>query len=117
MSEFISSEYEIHLSGDEATRHEELKSDLVLNLPDGEIATVNVVSFTGKLPQLASGIIYPDTSEIIEFCNRKLDTPEGTIESANGKSIFVAYWLKHGFSRIKKRSDVREIKSNDDVTD
>ena len=39
------------------------------------------------------------------------------ISSANGKPVLVAYWFKHDLSRIKKRFDVREIKSSKDITD
>ena len=70
MPELISSEYEVHLSEDEVARYEELKSDLVLDLPDGEITAANAASLTGKLSQLANGAIYSDTGEIIEFHDR-----------------------------------------------
>lgn len=117
MPELISSEYEVHLSEDEVARYEELKSDLVLELPDGEITAANAASLTGKLSQLANGAIYSDTGEIIEFHNRKLDALEDIIESANGKPVLVAYWFKHDLTRIKKRFDVREIKSSKDIAD
>ena len=117
MPELISSEYEVHLSEDEINRYEELKQELVLDLPDGEITAANAASLTGKLSQLANGAIYSDTGEIIEFHDRKLDALEDIIESANGKPVLVAYWFKHDLSRIKKRFDVREIKSSKDITD
>ena len=117
MPELISSEYEVHLSEDEVTRYEELKQDLVLELPDGEITAANAASLTGKLSQLANGAIYSDTGDTIEFHDRKLDALEDIIESTNGKPVLVAYWFKHDLSRIKKRFDVREIKSSKDITD
>ena len=117
MPELISSEYEVHLSDDEVTRYEELKQELVLELPDGEITAANAASLTGKLSQLANGAIYSDTGDTIEFHDRKLDALEDIIESANGKPVLVAYWFKHDLSRIKKRFDVREIKSTKDITD
>ena len=117
MPEHISSEYEVHLSNDEVTRYEELKQELVLELPDGEITAANASSLTGKLSQLANGAIYADTGDTIEFHDRKLDALEDIIESANGKPVLVAYWFKHDLSRIKKRFDVREIKSSKDITD
>ena len=117
MPELLSSEYEVHLSDDEVTRYEELKQELVLELPDGEITAANAASLTGKLSQLANGAIYSDTGDTIEFHDRKLDALEDIIESANGKPVLVAYWFKHDLSRIKKRFDVREIKSSKDITD
>ena len=47
MPELISSEYEVHLSDDEVTRYEELKQELVLELPDGEI-TVRQCRFSHR---------------------------------------------------------------------
>ena len=37
------------------------------------------------------------------FHERKLDALEDLIESANGKSILVAYWFKHDLARITER--------------
>ena len=105
MPELISSEYEVHLSDDEVTRYEELKQELVLELPDGEITAANAASLTGKLSQLANGAIYSDTGDTIEFHDRKLDALEDIIEAANGKSILVAYWYKHDLTRIIERLD------------
>ena len=35
----------------------------------------------------------------------------------NGRPLLVAYWFKHDLERIKKRFDVREIKSSRDISD
>lgn len=117
MPELISSKYEVRLSEEERIRYEELKSQLVLQLPDGEITAANAASLTGKLAQLSNGAIYDDDKNIIAFHDRKLDALEDIIESANGKPILVAYWFKHDLTRIKKRFDVREIQSSQDIKD
>ncbi len=117
MPELISSQYEVQLSESERKRYEELKQELVLDLPDGEVTAANAASLTGKLSQLANGAIYADTGDTIEFHDQKLDALEDLIESANGKPLLVAYWFKHDLSRIQKRFDVREIKSSKDITD
>ena len=67
--------------------------------------------------QLANGAIYDDEGNIVEFHDRKLDALEDIIESANGKPLLVAYWFKHDLQRIKKRFDVREIKTSKDIID
>lgn len=117
MPELITSQYEVQLSEEEEKRYEELKADFVLELPEGEITAANAASLTGKLSQLANGAIYDDDGNIIEFHDRKLDALEDLIEAANGKPLLVAYWFKHDLQRIKKRFDVREIKSSKDITD
>lgn len=117
MPELISSQYEVTLSKDERQRYEELKKDLVLQLPDGEVTAANAASLTGKLSQLANGAIYADTGDTIEFHDRKLDALEDILEAANGKPVLVAYWFKHDLQRIKRRFTVREIKESRDITD
>lgn len=117
MPELITSQYEVQLSEGETQRYEELKADFILELPEGEITAANAASLTGKLSQLANGAIYDDDGNIIEFHDRKLDALEDLIEAANGKPLLVAYWFKHDLQRIKKRFNVREIKSSKDITD
>jgi SNF2 family DNA or RNA helicase len=117
MPELITSQYEVQLSEDEEQRYEELKADFILELPEGEITAANAASLTGKLSQLANGAIYDDEGNIVKFHDRKLDALEDIIESANGKPLLVAYWFKHDLQRIKKRFDVREIKTSKDIID
>lgn len=117
MPELVSSQYEVKLSKEERQRYEELKKDLVLQLPDGEVTAANAASLTGKLSQLANDAIYADTGDTIEFHDRKLDALEDILEAANGKPVLVAYWFKHDLERIKRRFTVREIKESRDITD
>lgn len=117
MPELITSQYEVQLSEDEETRYKELKADFILELPEGEVTAANAASLTGKLSQLANGAIYDDEGNIVEFHDRKLDALEDIIESANGKPLLVAYWFKHDLQRIKKRFDVRKIKTSKDIID
>lgn len=117
MPELITTKYEVQLSDTERERYEQLKSEFVLRLKDDEVTAANAAALTGKLSQLANGAIYSDTRDVIEFHDRKLDALEDIIEAANGKPVLVAYWFKHDLVRIKKRFDVREIKSSRDIVD
>jgi SNF2 family DNA or RNA helicase len=117
MPELVSSQYEVQLSADERKRYEELKQDLVLNLHGDEITAANAATLTGKLSQLANGAIYSDDGKVIEFHDRKLDALEDIIEAANGKPLLVAYWFRHDLERIRRRFDVREIKTSADIAD
>ena len=117
MPDLVSTQYEVHLSDAEAERYADLKQELILQLPDGEVTAANAAALTGKLAQLANGAIYADTGDVVEFHERKLDALEDIIESANGKSVLVAYWFRHDLQRIRRRFDVRELKSSKDITD
>ena len=117
MPELISTQYEVELSNSEKQKYEELKKDLILQLPDGEITAANAASLTGKLSQMANGAVYFDDESVLEIHQRKLDALEDIIESANGKPVLVAYWFQHDLQRIRKRFKVREIKESRDIRD
>ena len=117
MPELISTQYEVELSEEEKKKYEELKKDLILQVPDGEITAANAASLTGKLSQMANGAVYSDDESILEIHQRKLDALEDIIESANGKPVLVAFWFRHDLERIKKRFAVREIKTSRDIAD
>lgn len=110
MPELISSEYPVKLSEPERKRYEELKRDLVLQLPGGDITAANAASLSGKLSQMANGAVYSDTQEIMRIHDRKLDALEDLIEAANGKPILVAYWFRHDLERITERLQHNKIK-------
>ena len=103
MPELISSEYTVQLSDDEKKRYDELKQDLVLQLPGGDITAANAAALTGKLCQMANGAIYTDDGNTITLHDRKLDALEDIIEAAGGKPLLVAYWFKHDLARITVR--------------
>lgn len=98
-------------------KYDLFKKDLVLSLKATEITAANAAVLSTKLLQMASGAIYDDDGKIVEIHDKKLDVLEDILESANGKPILIAYWFKHEMIRIKKRFDIREIKTEKDITD
>lgn len=106
MPELVNSEYMVYLDEDERARYEDMKNDLVLQLPGGEVTAANAAALSGKLTQMANGAVYSDTGGIEKIHDRKLDALEDIIEAANGKSLLVAYWFKHDLQRITERLDV-----------
>ena len=103
MPELINSRYTVYLSGKEDSHYADLKKDLVLQLPDGDITAANAASLSGKLSQMANGAIYTDAGETVAIHERKLDALEDIIEAANGKPVLVAYWFRHDLERITER--------------
>ena len=117
MPELISTECVVQLSDKEWEKYDRLKKDLVLSTEDNEVTAANAASLSNKLSQMANGAVYSDDESVIEIHDRKLDALEDIIESMNGKPLLVAYWFKHDLERIKRRFDVREIKSSRDISD
>lgn len=103
MPELVNSQYTVYLSEKEMERYGELKKELVLQLPDGDITVANAASLSGKLSQMANGAIYSDAEDVISIHDRKLDALEDIIEAANGKPVLVAYWFRHDLDRITER--------------
>ncbi|MDW7797123.1 DEAD/DEAH box helicase [Streptococcus canis] len=117
MPECVLNEVEVCLSEKERKLYDSLKADMVLKLEDKEIDAVNAAALSNKLLQMSNGAVYNDDKESIHIHDRKLDALEDLIEGANGKPVLVAYWFKHDMERIKKRFDVREIKTGKDIGD
>lgn len=109
MPQLISTEYEVRLSEKEREKYDSMKSDLVLELTDGEITAANAASLSGKLSQMANGAIYDDKQAVIEIHSRKLDALEDIIESMNGRPLLVAYWFRHDLERISERLNFLHI--------
>lgn len=117
MPELVVSNYKVEMSEDEKKQYYEMKKNLICEIKDGEITVSNAGSLSNKLSQFANGAVYDDEQNIVEIHSRKLDALEDIIESMNGKPLLVAYWYKHDLQRIKKRFDVREIKTCKDIAD
>lgn len=102
MPELVNTKYMVHLSEKEKKMYEDMKAELVLELPEGEITAANAASLSGKLSQMANGAVYADDESILPIHDRKLDALEDIIESANGKPLLIAYWFKHDLMRIEQ---------------
>ena len=109
MQELINTKYMVHLSEKEKKKYEDMKAELVLELPEGEITAANAASLSGKLSQMANGAVYADDESILPIHDRKLDALEDIIESANGKPLLIAYWFKHDLIRIEQRLAEKKI--------
>ena len=115
MPELISAEYMVQLSENEKEKYDRLKKDLIFSTEDNEVTAANAASLSNKLSQMANGAVYSDDGETVHIHDRKLDALEDIIESMNGRPLLVAYWFK--LERIKKRFEIREIKSSEDISD
>lgn len=117
MPELLCTEYTVQFSDKEREKYDRLKKDLVLSTEDNEVTTANAASLSNKLSQMANGAVYSNDESVIEIHDRKLDALEDIIESMNGRPLLVAYWFKHDLERIRKRFEIREIKSSRDISD
>lgn len=117
MPECIYNEVKVTLSDKERKIYETLKRELVVSVKGNEVDASNAAVLSNKLSQLANGSIYTEDKKVIRVHDKKLDALEDLIEAANGKPVLVAYWFKHDLENIKKRFNVREIKTSNDITE
>lgn len=113
----IHNEVKVKLADRERGLYEEFRKQMVLSLGDEEIDAMNAAALTNKLLQMANGAIYDAEHNEHHIHDRKLDALEDLIEAANGKPVLVCYWFRHDLSRIRKRFDVRELKTSQDIAD
>lgn len=51
MPELVSSKHTVYLSEDERKRYEDMKAELILQLPEGEVTAANAATLSNKLPR------------------------------------------------------------------
>ena len=116
MPERIDNVVEVAMSTKEQKIYDSFKKDMVIKDPD--LDAVNAAALSGKLLQMANGAVYGEDKSVIPIHDRKLDALEDLVEAANGKPLLVAYWYKHGLSRISARfPDARIIDTAADIAD
>ena len=114
----VINQVKVQLSDEEMSVYQKMKDDMVASLDDDfEIDAFNAAALSNKLLQMANGAVYDENKEVHYIHDRKLDALEDLIEQANGKPVLIAYWFKHDALRIKKRFEVREIKTEQDIID
>ena len=117
LPECIYNEVPVTLSDKEWSVYSDFRDEMVAKIKGKEVDAANAAVLSGKLLQMANGAIYDEDKNVLPIHDRKLDALEDLIEGANGKPVLVAYWFQHDADRIKKRFDVREIKSSKDIAD
>ncbi len=73
MPELVSSRHTVYLSEDERKRYEDMKAELILQLPEGEVTAANAAALSNKLSQMANGAVYSDDESAVKIHDRKLD--------------------------------------------
>lgn len=122
MPECVYVNHEVEMSRPERKLYDQLKSDLIIPLEDGDIDAANAASLSGKLLQMANGAVYDENKETRVIHSRKLEMLEDLIEAANGQPVLVAYWFKHDHERIHQHLTSlgyhpRDLRGSRDIAD
>ena len=122
MPECISIRHEVQMSPAEKNIYDQLKTDLIIPLEDGDIDAANAASLSNKLLQMSNGAVYDENGTVRIIHQRKLEMLEDLIEAANGQPVLVAYWFRHDRARIQDYLkgigiETREIRDSKDIQD
>ena len=122
MPECISIRHEVQMSSSEKNIYDQLKTDLIIPLEDGDIDAANAASLSNKLLQMSNGAVYDENGAVRIIHQRKLEMLEDLIEAANGQPVLVTYWFRHDRARIQDYLkgigiETREIRDSKDIQD
>lgn len=99
MPELVMAEREVFLSEDEMELYKDMKDELVAEWSGKEITASNAAVLSGKLMQMANGMVYGDGGSVW-IHDEKLDALSDIIEEAYGNPVLVVYWFQHDYERI-----------------
>lgn len=122
MPECVYVNHEVQMSDQEKKLYDQLKSDLIIPLEDGDIDAANAAALSNKLLQLSNGAVYDENGMVRVVHKRKLEMLEDMIEAANGQPVLIAYWFKHDHQRIMEHLTAcgyspRDIRKSEDIKD
>lgn len=120
MPECVYVDHRVEMSPPERKLYDQLRTDLIIPLEDGDIDAANAAALTGKLLQMSNGAVYDENKETRVIHNRKLEMLEDLIEAANGQPVLIAYWFKHDRERILSHLSSlgyqpRDIRKSEDI--
>jgi len=88
-----------------------LKEQLRISAAGEDITAVNAGVALNKLLQVASGSVYTDTKEVVEFdCSSRLNELEDIIDESSHKVLIFAQF-RHGIDMITRFLDNKKIRS------
>lgn len=122
MPECSYTETMVRMSEQEKKLYDQLKTDLILPMAEGDVEAANAAALSNKLLQMANGAVYDENGTVREFHKKKLEALEDLIEAANGQNALIAYWFKHDKDRIldyfaKQKVHVRSLQTSKDMDD
>ena len=118
MPECVMNTVRVRMDSSERNAYNEMRKQMVIELSGRQIDAKSAAALSGKLAQMACGMVYDEDGDSVSLHDRKLDALEDLIEGANGKPLLVAYWFRHDLARIQKRfPGVRELRTSKDIAD
>lgn len=83
--------------------YDQMKNDMVAQLPEGTVTAANAGACYSKLSQMANGAMYLENHSVAAIHDLKLDMLEELVDELNGEPLLVAYEFNHDLERIRER--------------
>lgn len=105
----------VTLSDAEFEQYQTMKEDYLLELDDGgEIEAASAGVLSGKLLQLASGLVYDSEKKVHWFHSRKIEALKDYIAECQGHNVLVAYYFEHDLGALRKAFPKAPVFGKDD---
>jgi SNF2 family DNA or RNA helicase len=92
----------VELSVPQLKQYRKFEREYVTSVAGKTIEAKTAADLSGKLLQLASGIVYDAQKNENVFHDEKIEALREIVEEAGGTPILIAYWYKSDLRRIKK---------------
>lgn len=83
--------------------YEQMKQDMITELPEGVVTGANAAAVYSKLAQMANGAVYTGPDKAVALIHdTKLEALEELIEELAGQPLLLAYEFRHDLERLRK---------------
>lgn len=93
--------HQVELPEAARTQYDALEKSFFLQIEDSETDALNALSLSGKLLQMASGILYDNDGATQLIHDAKIDALKSIIEECGGEPVMLVYWHKAILQRLK----------------
>ena len=84
-------------------KYEEMKSEMLVELPEGTVTAANAGGVYAKLKQITNGAVYirPNEKEYAEIHKAKVEAVQDLVEELAGQPLLIAYEFNHDLERLR----------------
>ena len=112
LPEMTYTEREVPMTAQQKKYYDILRKELLIQTADADVSAVNAAIQMNKLLQIASGAVYSDTGDVVEFdCSHRLSEMVDVIRQSSHKTLVFANF-KHAIATIKAHLDKEGIPSD-----
>lgn len=90
------------MSKPERKLYDQMKNQMLADLPDGRVTAANAGACYSKLAQMANGAIYNENRDVFHIHDLKLDMLDELFDELDGEPLMVGYEFNHDLDRVRE---------------